>query len=154
MPSGRNAAFTIYDEEIYNDLKLFCLKQKTNISQWLWSQVVRQVTEFRIEKSLTESNTQTSMASFTPITPPPRIIEDFTHVLRPYMNKYATLEELGQIRDSSYMMNIYAKFLLQGVHKKLFTDEQRKTIYLDYDRALGWLEVISSPGFKYTPGER
>jgi len=142
MTSGRKSVFTIYDESIFEDFKKYLFVNKLEQSKYLWNNIVSTVNEYR-EQEQEKQNINSTLTSFSPSLIPPRIIEDFEHVIRPYLNK-STEEEIKLAMDNGYMQYIYGRYCVIAARNNILSHEDRRMRDISYDRALRGLEHIES----------
>lgn len=83
---------------------------------------------------------------FAPQLAPPRIIEDFQHIIRPYMNK-SNNEELRHLSNTAYEMQVYSKYCLLADKLKILPFEDRIKQNISFDRALKGLEHMETMGY-------
>lgn len=145
MTSGRKSVFTIYDESIFDDFKKYLFFNKIEQSKWIWGNIVKVVSDYRVESQEKENitNFNSTITSFTPASIPPRIIEDFEHIIRPYMNK-STEEEIKLTMDNGYMQYVYGRYCVIAARNNILSHEDRRMRDISYDRALRGLEHIES----------
>ena len=140
MTTGRRSAFVIYDEQAYKEVWSHLLETNQDMSHYIWSLIMQDLSKIRATKEVSDRNAKIS--SFAVITPPPRLIEDFDHVLRPYIINHANIDELQLVRDNGYQMHIMAKYVLSALQYKLIKPEDRKILKTSYEQAynsLSWL---------------
>lgn len=142
MTSGRRSAFVIYDEAEFEKLHEYLFRTKQDASHYIWSLILKDLSRIDTERESLENNKQSTMISFSPSQIPPRIIEDFNHVIRPYLNK-ATTEELKLFRDTCHMGHIYCKYLVLAEQNNIITPEDRKLRNISYEQAYRGVDIIS-----------
>lgn len=153
MASGRKSAFTIYDEEKYLKLKQYLLKTNQDGSRFIWNLIEDVLKKISDEEN--KNPNELSLSSFIPIIPPPRIIEDFEHVMRPYLNK-TNEDEIHLIHDNAFKCYIYTSYFLEAAKMNVLSHEERRSREITFDRALRGLENLSffpRHGFEYKPGD-
>lgn len=139
MNTGRRSAFVIYDETAYQEFREYLVKINQDASHYIWSLILQEVS--RIRKSNETPDPNSKLTNFSQQSPPPRIIEDFEHVIRPYLNNSNEVE-LELIKNNGYKSYVFASFCLDSVKMNLLTFEQIRTQNISYDRALRGLENL------------
>jgi len=141
MTTGRRSAFVIYDEVAFKEFRQHLFDTNQDASHYIWSLILQDLSRVRLMKETPQTNT--TLSSFAQITPPPRIIEDFEHVIRPYMNK-STEEEIKLAMDNGYRQYIYGRYCVIAAHKNILSHDDRKTREITYVRAERGLEHIEN----------
>lgn len=131
MVTGRKSAFTIYDEVIYERFKRYLFETKQDGSHYVWDLIKNEVERLEKEKK----SPQSTLFSFNPQTPAPRIFEDFEHIIRPWLNHHANKDEITLTRTNFYQSYVYTTFLYHADKIGLIPDESRKKMVVTYDMA-------------------
>lgn len=154
MNTGRRSAFVIYDETAYQEFREYLVKINQDASHYIWSLILQELSRIRQANEIPDPNSK--LTNFSQQSPPPRIIEDFEHVIRPYLNK-SNEDELRLIKDNGYKSYIFAKFCIDSVNLKLLSFEDIRNQNITYDRALKGIENLkdySRYHFQYTRGDK
>lgn len=147
MTGGRRTVFTIYDEEVYKKLKMYLVETDQELSHYVWSLIMQD--QSKIEAESEKSSLTSRISDFAPNFPPPRLIEDFDHVIRPYLNKHANIEELKLIEDNAHKVKIYSQYMYLALNKNLLKNESRKLRDITFDEASDGLEWINRVGVSH-----
>lgn len=108
MPTGRKSVFTIYDETAYQELKEYLFKTKQDASHYVWSLILQDLSRLRQLESISDPNTKITNFGYKVI--PPKIIDDFINVIKPYM-KNSNKDELSLMIDNGYNTYRFGMFL-------------------------------------------
>lgn len=134
----------VEDPSIYQDFKLIAIRRNFPVTKLLWKFINDTVIADRLEKQ-----SMPSMDSFTSVTPPPRIIEDFENVIRPYLNK-ANPETLKLVMDTGYFSYVYSKYLILADRHHVMPHDKRILRNVPYRQAvegLEWLSHLKGEGY-------
>lgn len=110
-----NGTFTVYDKTTYTKYQEILRKRGTTQSHEIWK-MITQVVE-NAKNDITDSTQPQIDAFVAPYVMPPRIIEDFDHIIRPFLQR-ANPDQLKQLKTTGHCVATYARFCLTIPHEK------------------------------------
>lgn len=85
---------------------------------------------------------------------PPRIIEDFEHIIRPYIIKHANIDELKLLMDNGYQSYVMGRYMIEALQRGFIKKEIRDSINISYEQAHNALNWITKSTGSYGIVER